>query len=109
MKAKVFVTLGFNLEQSEAAEVAAQIKSLPIRLVLVAALELWQRQATSKEPAALQAVTGALTHWQSDADLAGVRGPKELAQLSDEERQQWQQLWADVDDLLKSAAAPKNH
>jgi serine/threonine-protein kinase len=42
-----------------------------------------------------------LRHWQTDADLAGVREPAELARLPAEERQTWQKLWADVDALLK--------
>jgi hypothetical protein len=38
----------------------------------------------------------ALTHWQQDPDLAGVRDPAALAQLPGAERAQWQKLWADV-------------
>ena len=42
-----------------------------------------------------------LQHWKTDPDLASIRDPKALAQLSIEERKRWQQLWADVDALLK--------
>jgi hypothetical protein len=38
----------------------------------------------------------------------GLRDPKELAKLPQEE-QQWQQLWTEVDNLLRSAAAPKSN
>jgi tetratricopeptide (TPR) repeat protein len=48
-----------------------------------------------------------MRHWQTDADLAGVREKDALAKLPEAERQQWQQLWADVDTLLVRAAAPK--
>ena len=53
-----------------------------------------------KERAALR--TG-LAHWQTNADLASIRDPKELAQLPPAERAAWQQLWADVAALLKKA------
>jgi serine/threonine-protein kinase len=42
----------------------------------------------------------ALRQWQADADLARVRDPDALAKLPEAERRQWQQLWADVADLL---------
>jgi superkiller protein 3 len=45
-----------------------------------------------------------LTHWQKDADLAGLRDPAALAKLPVEERQACEKLWADVA-LLKSAKA----
>jgi serine/threonine protein kinase/Flp pilus assembly protein TadD len=64
-------------------------------LWLRADLELWRRQARDGQ-AALQALAGQLTAWQSDPDLAGVREPKALAELSGEERKAWQQFWADV-------------
>jgi hypothetical protein len=56
------------------------------------------------------AVAGQMRHWQSDADLAGVRGPEALARLPEAERQPWQKLWNDVADLLKRTqekAAPE--
>jgi hypothetical protein len=38
-----------------------------------------------------------LEHWQQDADLASVRDPQALAQLLEDERQPWQQLWQKVE------------
>ena len=35
-----------------------------------------------------------------DTDFAGVRGPKALANLPEAERQDWQELWADVKELF---------
>jgi tetratricopeptide (TPR) repeat protein len=45
-----------------------------------------------------------LTHWQQDPDFAGVRSPATLAGLPEAERQDWQQLWADVADTLRRTA-----
>jgi tetratricopeptide (TPR) repeat protein len=69
---------------------------------LEADLGLWQRQATG-DAAARQALVKALSHWQTDPDLAGVRGDQALAQLPEGERKQWQALWADVAQLLHKA------
>jgi hypothetical protein len=41
--------------------------------------------------------------WLEDPDFARVRGPEALARLSEPERQEWQQLWADVADMLARA------
>jgi serine/threonine protein kinase/tetratricopeptide (TPR) repeat protein len=53
---------------------------------------------------------GQMRHWLRDPDFGGVRGPEALAKLPEAERQPWQKLWQDVDDLLKRAqgtAAPQ--
>jgi tetratricopeptide (TPR) repeat protein len=70
---------------------------------LKADLELWQRQAKSKEPKVLQTVVKSLTNWQTEPDLASVRDETALAQLPPAERQDWQQLWSDVAQLLQQA------
>ena len=44
-----------------------------------------------------------LKHWQQDADLAGVREGEALAKLPEEEQKAWQDLWSDVETLLKKA------
>jgi Flp pilus assembly protein TadD len=41
-----------------------------------------------------------LRHWLQDPDFNGVRGAESLAKLPEDERQSWQQLWADVADTL---------
>src|SRR5262249_47365892 len=38
--------------------------------------------------------------WQTDPALASVRDPAPLAQLPEDERKEWQRLWADVAALL---------
>jgi hypothetical protein len=48
-----------------------------------------------------------LQYWQKDTDLAGLRDKTALAKLPDAERQAWQRLWAEVDQLVQKAASPK--
>jgi serine/threonine-protein kinase len=43
-----------------------------------------------------------LLHWQSDPRLAGVRDSASLAALSSDEREAWQQFWADLGAALQS-------
>jgi serine/threonine protein kinase/Flp pilus assembly protein TadD len=45
-----------------------------------------------------------MQQWQKDKDLAGVRDPAALAELPEDERREWQKLWADVTDTLARAA-----
>jgi hypothetical protein len=44
-----------------------------------------------------------MRHWQTDADLAGVRDKDALDKLPEDERKQWRQFWDDVADLLRRA------
>ena len=46
------------------------------------------------------AVAKTLRHWQSDADLAGLRDPDALAKLPETERAECNKLWEDVNALL---------
>jgi serine/threonine protein kinase/Flp pilus assembly protein TadD len=46
------------------------------------------------------AVAKTLRHWQTDADLAGLRDPDALAKLPDTERAECNKLWEDVNALL---------
>jgi serine/threonine-protein kinase len=72
---------------------------------LRADLTAW-RQLLEKEPGKARAsVLRALRNWQQLPDLAGVRGDA-LAQLPEAERQTWQQLWADVEQVLRKADDP---
>jgi hypothetical protein len=48
-----------------------------------------------------------MRYWQTDSDLAGVRGKDALARLPEEEREQWEKLWSDVDALLRRASQPE--
>jgi hypothetical protein len=70
---------------------------------LKADLALWQRQTKSTEAAVLQRVAKTMSHCQTDPRLASVRDDKALAQLPEDERKDWQTLWADVAQLLQKA------
>jgi serine/threonine protein kinase/Tfp pilus assembly protein PilF len=49
------------------------------------------------------AVLRTMRHWQEDADLAGVRTKERLAELAESEREHWEKLWADVEELRQRA------
>jgi tetratricopeptide (TPR) repeat protein len=74
---------------------------------LRADLAAWAQALDTGKAPARAAVQQALRHWQTDADLGGVRDPDALAQLPEAERREWQRLWADLDALLTRAAAAK--
>jgi hypothetical protein len=44
-----------------------------------------------------------LQHWLQDEDFASVRGDKALDKLPEDERKEWQELWADVAEMLAKA------
>jgi serine/threonine-protein kinase len=54
-------------------------------------------------PQAPALVRQRLQHWQRDVDFRGVRGDDALAKLPEAERQDWQQLWQDVEALVRRA------
>src|SRR5205823_4932262 len=68
---------------------------------LHADLDLYAKQmkADPDGPQAVIQTAHRLSHWQIDPDLAGVRDLKELAKLTNEERQAWQKLWSEVQQL----------
>jgi serine/threonine-protein kinase len=70
---------------------------------LRADLALCGKQLESGQPAGRAEVQRALSHWQKDGDLAGLRDAAALAKLPDEERAAFTKLWADVAALLKKA------
>jgi Tfp pilus assembly protein PilF len=73
---------------------------------LGADLALRKKQAVSADAAGRQAAASALSYWQGDADLSGVREPKALESLPADDRQQWQKLWAEVKATLAEARKP---
>jgi hypothetical protein len=48
-----------------------------------------------------------MQHGQNDAALAGVRGDAALTKLPEAERQDWQQLWVNVEALRQRAGGSK--
>jgi Tfp pilus assembly protein PilF len=70
---------------------------------LRADLVLRHKQLQSRRPGEPDRARAALTHWQKDSDLAGIRDAAALARLPAEEQRAFAQLWADVAALLKQA------
>jgi hypothetical protein len=68
---------------------------------LKAELDVWSRLLESGDKQQRAAICRTLQHWQKDTDLAGIRDPKALAKLPEEERKAWEALWAEVAELLK--------
>jgi serine/threonine protein kinase/Tfp pilus assembly protein PilF len=69
-------------------------------------LAAWAKLLEAGPPQARAAIAQTPQHWKEDTDLAGVRDAAALSKLPEAERKEWQALWADVDRLLKRAAAP---
>jgi tetratricopeptide (TPR) repeat protein len=67
----------------------------------------WDQQVTGGKPAERQAAERMLRHWQTVADLAGVRDKTALAQLPEAERKKWANFWGDVAALLGKASPKK--
>jgi tetratricopeptide (TPR) repeat protein/tRNA A-37 threonylcarbamoyl transferase component Bud32 len=70
---------------------------------LQAELDAYTRLAEKGNAAARQLMAQRLAHWQKDADLSAVRDKKWLDAMPETDRRRWQQLWADVEALLKKA------
>jgi hypothetical protein len=66
----------------------------------------WLTGTAAGDGALRPVVMQRMQHWQSDSDLKGVRGPEALAKLPEAERQEWQKLWAEVDELRQKATKP---
>jgi eukaryotic-like serine/threonine-protein kinase len=66
---------------------------------LRADLAAYTRLVEKGDRDARQVVQQRLTDWLGDADLASVREPQALKQLSPDEEATWRRLWADVDAL----------
>jgi tetratricopeptide (TPR) repeat protein len=64
-------------------------------------LKHYAKQLEGADAKTRQAVQQTLQHWQKDPDFVSVRGKEALAKFPEAERAAWQQLWADVEKLLK--------
>ena len=65
--------------------------------------EAWVRYIEPGTPQVRMTVALTMTHWRADGDLTAVRDPAALAKLPEDERREWQALWADVQALLTRA------
>src|SRR5262249_45688174 len=70
---------------------------------LRADLTVYKRLAANGDKAMRQTVRQRLAHWQNAPDLLAVRAPAWLAAMPGADRARWQQLWADVEALRKTA------
>jgi hypothetical protein len=68
---------------------------------LTAEVKVWGNLAASGPPQDRPLIAQALSHWQQDSDLAGIRDAAALAKLPSAEQKAFAQLWADVAALLK--------
>jgi serine/threonine-protein kinase len=73
---------------------------------LCADLSAWTKLLVTGPAATRTQVQQQMRHWQQDSDLAGIRDRASLANLGDEERTGFTQLWSDVAILLKQAEKP---
>jgi hypothetical protein len=67
---------------------------------LRAELDLRSGQLDLDQPEARRQITGSIESWKADPDLAGVRDPRTLEALPDDERDGWRTFWSDADALL---------
>jgi tetratricopeptide (TPR) repeat protein len=74
---------------------------------LRADLAAWTTVLDKGPPQARPFVQRTLQHWQKDPDLAGLRDKTALAKLPETERQSWQKLWTEVDQLVQKTASTK--
>src|SRR5262249_20854809 len=68
---------------------------------LQADLVAWAKMLDSDSPVARNLAKRMLTNWQVEPDLAGLRGPHALADLSAAARKDWLASWHEVRALLK--------
>jgi hypothetical protein len=65
----------------------------------------WKRVFRIIEPGNKERVAKHMAHWKQDPELTSIRDERELAKLPDDERKEWQSLWADVEALLKATGS----
>ncbi len=68
---------------------------------LHADLKVYRRELEKAADKVRGAVAQRMQHWLQDTDFAGVRGADALARLPEGERQQWHDLWQEVEALRR--------
>jgi tetratricopeptide (TPR) repeat protein len=74
---------------------------------LRADLATWSQQAASGTPEDRSTIMRTLTRWRNAPDLAGVRDPNEMGNLSEGEREAWRKFWAEAEALRKKVRENK--
>jgi tetratricopeptide (TPR) repeat protein len=72
---------------------------------LKAELAAWKKALDGGDAQARAMVAPTLQHWKVDPDPTAIREAADLEKLTDAERKQWQELWAEVDVLLARAGS----
>ena len=67
---------------------------------LRADLALWATRVERGGAEGRKEVREAMEHWREDGDFVAIRDENALKSLSDEERSDWQALWAEVEALI---------
>jgi serine/threonine-protein kinase len=70
-------------------------------------LEAWSKRITLAKPTERAELQKMLTRWRNDPDLAGLRDPRALEKLPEAERQDYLDLWSEIDVRLAQLPAPK--
>jgi formylglycine-generating enzyme required for sulfatase activity len=73
---------------------------------LKAELSAWSKALESGPPQERTFILRALSYWQTDSDLAGIRDAAALAKLPPEEQKAFAKLWTDVAALMKEGVRP---
>jgi serine/threonine-protein kinase len=83
----------------------AQLRSQALQW-LRADLAVWVKRLDGSKPPERAQVAAGLHDWQEDGDLASVRDAG-LTKLPKDERNEWQKLWKEVEEVRKRAADVK--
>ncbi len=66
-------------------------------------LATWTKRLEAGSNESKDAVAKTMDLWKSDAELSSIRDLKELAKLSDEQRDAFNKFWSNVDQLLEKS------
>jgi serine/threonine-protein kinase len=98
---------GRAMDRSELGDAERAKWRLQARQWLRADLDAWEKKLEKRPVADRGKVRGALAHWRTDSDLAGLREPSAVETLPVDERKECRALWQDVDNLLERCREAK--
>jgi len=67
----------------------------------------WSMRGEQGKASERREATEHLLIWRQEPDLAGLREPAALARLPESEREAWQKLWTEVDELVTRSRSVK--